>query len=173
VAYFLAVLAVSLAFVQLPILGAVVRLLPWYLRQLLLPACSAAVLTVIAVEGRPFHLAVVALLRHRIGPRRVGCLRPCPRIGRRWRPAPLLLLPDGSERGVRRFRYRGPGVIRIGIEHEMQDVGNALTMRRGAPGLTSTLHLLERPGARSLRKGRVISLPPGMQLVVVRDGRSR
>ena len=40
-----------------------------------LPAASAALLTVIAIDGRPFHLAAQALLRHRIAPRQSVGLR--------------------------------------------------------------------------------------------------
>jgi len=173
VAYFLGILALGLAIGQLPVLGAVLGVLPWYLGQLLLPACCAALLTVIAVEGRPFHLAVVALLRHRLGPRRVGGFRRCPRPGTRWRPAPILLIPDGSERRVRRFRYRGPGAIRIGVEHEMQEAGSRGSLEGLVPGRRPTLRVVERQAARTLRKGRVISLPPGVQLFVERAGPRR
>ena len=69
VVYCLALLAGLALLGALPLVGAAVRALPWYLRDLVLPAGGAALLTVIRVEGRPFHLAAAALLRHALGPR--------------------------------------------------------------------------------------------------------
>src|ERR1700685_3026622 len=57
VVYFLAILLAVLLAARLPLLAVVARALPWYLRDLALPGASAATLTVIRVEGRPFHLA--------------------------------------------------------------------------------------------------------------------
>ncbi len=78
--YCLAILAVLAFAGALPLLGAVVRALPWYLRDLALPAGGAAVLTMIRVEGRPFHLAAGALLRHALGPRHLAGLLVNPRL---------------------------------------------------------------------------------------------
>jgi hypothetical protein len=57
-----------------PLVGVAVRALPWYLRELALPLGAAALLSVIRVEGRPFHLAARALLRYATGPRRLAGL---------------------------------------------------------------------------------------------------
>src|SRR5580698_9282810 len=69
VVYFLAILAATLLASRLPLLGAAIGMLPWYLRDLALPVASATVLSVIRIEGRPFHLAAQALLRYGVGPR--------------------------------------------------------------------------------------------------------
>jgi hypothetical protein len=71
IVYCLAILACLALAGTLPLLGAAVRALPWYVRDLLLPAGSAALLTMIRVEGRPFHVAAAALLRHLLGPRQL------------------------------------------------------------------------------------------------------
>jgi hypothetical protein len=118
VVYCLAILAGVALAGELPLLGAVVRAFPWYLRDLVAPVASAGVLTLIRVEGRPFHLAATALARHALGPRRLAGLRPCragrgPAPGRRWRPGELLVLPDGSDARLRRLRYSGPGAVRV------------------------------------------------------------
>ncbi len=113
VVYCLAILATIALLGALPLLGAATRALPWYLRDLVLPAGGAALLTMIRVEGRPFHLAAAALLHYACGPRYLAGLRPCAPPGRRWRPGELLVLPDGSSPRPRRLRYTGPGAVRI------------------------------------------------------------
>jgi hypothetical protein len=96
----------------MPGLGAVVRALPWYARDLALPVASAGVLALIRIEGRPFHLAAAALLRYAAGPRHLSGMLPCAGPGARWYPDDLLLLPDGSDARLRRLRYTGPGAVR-------------------------------------------------------------
>ncbi len=66
VVYFLAILLAMLIAGGLPLVGAAIGALPWYLRDLALPVASATVLSVIRIEGRPFHLAAYALLRYRV-----------------------------------------------------------------------------------------------------------
>jgi hypothetical protein len=162
VVYFLAILAAALIAGKLPLLGEAVRALPWYLRDLALPVASATVLSVIRIEGRPFHLAAYALLRYRAGPRRLIGDRPAgidPRgaPGERWHPAEIVMLPDGSDGGMRRLRYTGPGAVLVTIAHERVERSGPL----GPPRLT----LRELPGQRALSEGRVIAL--------AREGRLR
>jgi hypothetical protein len=113
VVYCLALLAGLALLGALPLAGTVLRALPWYLRDLVLPAGGAALLTMIRVEGRPFHLAAAALARHALGPRHLAGLRPCAPPGSVWRPEELLMLPDGSDPRPRRLRYTGPGAVRV------------------------------------------------------------
>jgi hypothetical protein len=119
VVYCLAILAGVALAGEIPLAGSAVRALPWYLRDLVAPAASAGVLTMIRVEGRPFHLAATALLRHALAPRHLtGGLRPCrpgscSGPGGRWHPGELLVLPDGSDARPRRLRYTGPGAVRV------------------------------------------------------------
>jgi hypothetical protein len=73
IAYCAALLVVAALVSRVPLLGGVVRILPWYLREVLVPALAAALLTIIEIEGRPFHVAAVALLRYRLtASQRVG-----------------------------------------------------------------------------------------------------
>jgi hypothetical protein len=134
VLYCLAILA-GLAFAgALPLVGAAVKALPWYLRDLILPAGSAALLTMIRIEGRPFHLAAAGLARHAFGPRRLAGLRPGLRSGphscgcsvRVWRLEELLMLPDGSDRSPGRLRYTGPGAVRVTASKQV------IALERGA-----------------------------------------
>ncbi len=167
VVYFLAMLAVGVIAVSLPLAGALARALPWYLRDIALPGAAATVFSSIKLEGRTFHLAAQALVRHRIGPRRLAGVRRCTAVGARWRPQEILILPDGSDGRLRHLLYTGPGAVLVSIEHERRgraiERGSSATAR---PGPGSALTLRQQPGARALERGRVISLPSGSRLRV-------
>lgn len=126
VVYGLTLLAAVALLSALPLLGAAARTLPWYLRDLALPGGGAALLTMVRLEGRPFHLAGAALVRHALSPRCLAGLRPCSPPGHRWHPGALLLLPDGSGSRPRRLRYAGPGAVRVLTTREV------LVLERGA-----------------------------------------
>jgi hypothetical protein len=167
VVYFLAILAASLLAGALPLLGGLVSGLPWYIHDLALPGALATVLSVIRVEGRAFHLAAYALVRHWLGPRRLIGTRACPAFGARWRPRELLMLPDGSDARPRRMRYTGPGAVLVAVEHERR--GRALEQGgRGVarPGRRLALELVVAASARPLERAAVISLGPGARLQV-------
>ncbi len=201
VVYFLAILATVLIAGSLPVLELAVRALPWYLRAVALPGASAAVLTVIRVEGRPFHLAAQALLRYR-SELRTGTSAltwgSAPRSiapGGRWRMEEILMLPDGSDGSLRRLRYTGPGAVLVSVAHEHVERRRwrsraALILRpapkshgRGPKSLEpeSRDHDLGRvhhglvPGRQGAHgQGLVIGLAPGARMLVQADrpGRS-
>ena len=159
VVYLLAILAVDLIAARLPLLAVLARALPWYLRDLALPVACAAGLSVIRIEGRPFHLAAGALVRYRSRPRHLAGLRPCGPgscsvPGARWHPQPLLMLPDGSDSRLRRVRYSGPGAVLVSVAHERRMTGGALELLGRRP----RLDLCESPSARALTHGQVIVL---------------
>jgi hypothetical protein len=175
VVYCLALLAGLALLDALPLVGAAVRALPWYLRDLVLPAGGAALLTVIRVEGRPFHLAAAALLRHALGPRSLAgsCVLGGPRLGARfqriWLPDSLLVLPDGSDARLRRLHFTGPGAVLVRVAHtrsarrpgRLGHPGGALSLR-GRPHIT----VRELPGHQRPLDGQVIALERGAQLEV-------
>jgi hypothetical protein len=163
VVYFLAILLATLIAGSLPLAGQAIRALPWYLRDLALPVASATVLSVIRIEGRPFHLAAYALLRYRAGPRQLAGVRPCGRSGERWRPEQILMLPDGSDSGMRRLRYTGPGAVLLTTAHERIDRGAGAGRHLGRG---RSLTVRELPGGRALSSGEVIALAPGAWLDV-------
>ena len=151
VVYFLAILLATLIAGSLPVVGAAIGALPWYLRDLALPAASATVLSVIRIEGRPFHLAAYALLRYGVGPRTLlGVVRPCGAPGERWYPQEVLMLPDGSDGAMRRLRYTGPGAVLITAAHERVEgrgpLGGARLTLRELPGGQGSG---QRPGDRA------------------------
>ncbi|HEY1689040.1 MAG TPA: hypothetical protein VGF95_09285 [Solirubrobacteraceae bacterium] len=89
-------LALAVAILSsLPLLRAGLQLVPWYLRELGLPGAAGALLTVVRIEGRPFHLAALALFAHTFTPRLLtGAGSPLTPV--RWLPEPLLLIPSRS-----------------------------------------------------------------------------
>jgi hypothetical protein len=167
VMYFLALLALALVVADLPLIGALARQAPWYLRAIALPGAGATVLSAIRLEGRTFHLAAHALARYRLGPRWLAGMRRCARPGGLWRPGELLILPDGSDGRLRRLRYTGPGAVLVAVEHERGgravECGAAATARRG-PG--AALRLKQSGGGRTLDRGQVIVLADGARLQV-------
>ncbi len=125
VLYFAATLVGTLVIAQLPLLGSLAAVVPWYGRCVALPLLCAALMSIVRIDGRPVHMAVRAVVSYRVGLRTPGFAgtRPATHHGRsargaRWRPPPLLVLPDGSEGTLRRLIYTGPGAMRIAVEHE-------------------------------------------------------
>jgi hypothetical protein len=171
IVYFLALLAGIAVCARVPPLRAVASALPWYLLYLALPGASAALLSVIAIDGRPAHLAARALLRHRISPRRSVGLR-ATRFGRgaepgaRWRPREILLLPDGSDARLRSLRYTGPGAVLVAVAHERVE-SSALA---GGRARLTVRELADRP--RPVR-GQVIALAYGARMRTVSRVRPR
>ena len=159
VVYFLAILAGALIAGRLPLLGNATGLLPWYLGDLALPAASAAILTMIRVEGRPFHMAARAVLRYRTEPRRLAGARRCNGPGERWCPEEIVLLPDGSDSRMRHMRYTGPGAVLVSVKHEPLPTGPR------NPSLT----LRGLPGGGVLKRAQVIALAPGARLMIRSD----
>lgn len=149
--YFLVLLTGGLVVAHLPVLGAVARALPWYVFDVALPAVSASLLTMVRIEGRPFHVAVQALLRHGCGPRQLVGWRACRAsdctaavAGRSgWWPPDILFLPDGSDRVIRRLRYRGSGAVLVSVDHGLEApdmVSWRGRLRRLVPGSQLRLH---------------------------------
>jgi hypothetical protein len=153
VVYFLAILTATLIAGGLPLVGEVVGALPWYLRDLALPVASATLLSVIRIEGRPFHLAAYALLRSRAQARWLSGVEPRGAPGECWHPEEVLILPDGSDGEMRRLRYRGPGAVLVTTAHERIESGGPL----GAARLT----LRELP-ERAPAEAQVIALARGI-----------
>jgi hypothetical protein len=163
--YLLAILAATLLVARVPLIGVAVDRVPWPLRVVALPAGAAALLAVMRIDGRPFHLAAQSMLRFRLGlgvP--VGLPTPVTaRRGRtrRWTAPPLLMVPDGCD-GAPRLRYTGPGAVRVSVAHELSASRAAATRLRLRPHL----RVRHRPGARRPREGTVILLRRGARMSV-------
>lgn len=158
VLYFMALLLATLLLERLPPISLPARLVPWYVRDLALPGALSALLAVVRIEGRPFHLAARAVLSCGLGPRRlVGLTRARRSTGSGaaiWWPQPLLMVPDGSDHRMRRLAYRGPGALLVAVAHERR-------LRRGplvALGLRPRLTLRELDGVERPERGEVVVL---------------
>lgn len=159
VVYFLALLLAGALIAALPGVDALAAAIPWYLREIALPAATAALLAVLRIDGRPFHVAAAALLAHATQPRlTLGCGLPL--SGSRWRPEELLLIPDGSEARMRRMSYRGPGVVLVAVAHRRCELPDgALRRLRRRPQL-----VLSELRGRELSRAQLIELSPGAHL---------
>jgi hypothetical protein len=167
VVYFLAILAASIVSARLPVLAIVARAMPWYLRDLALPGLGAALLTIIRVEGRPFHLAARAIVRFRANPRSGSALRHRRSSGaggsaRSWRPERILMLPDGSDARMRRLRFTGPGALLVRAAHEREVSTGALARL----GLRPHVTVRQKPGESDPPRGEVILLRRAVRLKV-------
>jgi len=166
--YFLAIATATAILSRLPLVAVLASVFPWYLRDLALPGASAALLTVIRVEGRPFHLAAHALARYRSGPRHLAGARPCWASacvlpGGRWRPEEILILPDGSDCTMRRVRYTGPGAVLVTVAHERA------ASRFGVLNIVprhADLTMRQMPDVRAPARGEVIVLERAARLDV-------
>jgi hypothetical protein len=166
IVYFLVLSAAGMLLAATP-LAAVAGPLPWYLRSLLLPGGAAALLTVIRLDGRSFHVAARALLRSSLEPRSVAKLEVRALVAAMWHPPEIVLLPDGSDGRLRKLLYRGPGAVLVTVEHErvQGDVGRHGWLRRWSCR-GRALAVRELPRARVLAEGRVILLARGARLSI-------
>jgi len=115
---YLAVIAIALATIErIPVLGVALGQLPWYLRYGGLAGLMTALLTIVKVDGRTSHLAALSLCRMLLAPRRLWQMSSARGYGQRWEPPDVLFVPDGSQGGAARLRYRGPGAVLVLAPH--------------------------------------------------------
>jgi hypothetical protein len=165
IVYFLALLGGGLLVGVLPPLSLLAAALPWYVRAVALPGLGAAALTLIRIEGRPFHLAALAVARYATSPARLsGAWRPSD-VGEVWWPHQIPLLPDGSDTRMRRLRYKGPGVALVAREHSRRIYpADGMRSRRWTRG-RALVSVREASGAQPLAEGQVIVLEHGVRMV--------
>ncbi|MGH2850091.1 MAG: hypothetical protein ACRDLP_05685 [Solirubrobacteraceae bacterium] len=118
IAYALALIIVAVLAATVPPASWLAPALPWYVRDLGLPVAASFVLGSLRLDGRPFHLAACAALAHASASIRRAARAARPR---RWRPPPVVWVPDGSDAQFRRVRYRGPGAVLVLRPHERVD----------------------------------------------------
>ncbi len=159
VVYFLALAAFCAVLSALPGIGLVAQATPWYVREIALPVGLAALLVVLRIDGRPFHIAVLSITAHVLAPGELlGCGRPAPCA--QWRPDELLLLPDGSDARIRRASYTGPGAVLVAVAHERCELpGGRLGGMAGRPQL-----LLRELSGRRLARPQLIEMGDGARL---------
>jgi hypothetical protein len=161
--YLAALLLAGLLLAALPLVGAPVRVLPWYVRDLAMPAAGAALLTMVRIDGRAFHLAAWALVGYTLTPSRIGAGGAPVKELARWRPRELVMLPDGSEARLRRLRCRGPAQVRVAVAHERVEWRHGFL---GRLARRESVTVRQLPGRRAPARPHSIALPPGMRLRV-------
>ncbi len=163
IAYAVVLILASLLASRLGPVRLILAPLPWYVRYLGLPVLAAALATIVRIEGRPFHMAARALVAHLVGPRHTCRLARAAAPGARWRPPPVVLIPDGSDARLRRLRYRGPGAVLVCCAHDRAEWSRPLLApSRRTAGIT--LHAgagddprpLSRPAALEIAAGAVL-----------------
>jgi hypothetical protein len=164
IAYFLLVSGLALVVARIPLLGALAAPFPWYVRDLAFPLALASLMTVTRIDGRQFDVALRALLRYSLEPRRAASLRMCSAHearASRWHPPELLMLADGSHNRLRRLRYRGPGAAHLVARHECEQP-RTTGRRLGRPDRRVVLGAPKRSGEGVA--GSVIVLERGAHL---------
>ncbi|HEX3510526.1 MAG TPA: hypothetical protein VHT27_05435 [Solirubrobacteraceae bacterium] len=164
--YALAAAGAALLLRRLPIAGAVLGAAPWYLRDVAFPLMAGAFLSVLTIEGRPFHVAVPALLRpRRVAARRHGLVA-SPSY-RQWSPGEVVLLPDGSDARLRSLRYDGPGAVLVAVAYRRSEGSRTPIARRRA-----VLELLPVAAGGQVKR-EVIWMARGARMVVAPRSRRR
>jgi hypothetical protein len=164
VVYVLALLAATLLAARLPLVGLALKPVPWFVRYLAVPGLTGALLAVVRIEGRPFHLAMHAVVRHRArrsAPRGMRAAHRRLVHGVRWQPGPLLMLADGCD-APRRVRYTGPGALLISVAHERRSARGLLVWL----GVRADVSVRSTPGAQRPSSGTVLVLDRGARLSV-------
>lgn len=69
IACFLAFACVGLLLARLPLVGGAMATVPWYLREVAMPALAALLIATVRLEGRPLHIAAASLIRWQLGAR--------------------------------------------------------------------------------------------------------
>jgi hypothetical protein len=164
IVYVLVALLTATVAAKLPLIGPLLGLFPWYLRDVGGPAVIAALMAVIRVDGRSFHLAARDGIGWSLAPRRITGLSMSSPTGRRWYPPELIVLPDGSDHSMKRLRFTGPGAVLVLVAHRLAGAGE---------------HGARLPGRRTVRlvheggpcpdRGTVIALARGGRLEVEPD----
>jgi hypothetical protein len=164
IVYVLVLIATTLLAARLPLVGLAFDALPWFASYLILPGLAGALLALVRIEGRPCHLAMLALVRHRVrrgAPPGMLAARRQLAQGVRWSPAPLLMLADGGET-PRRMRYTGPGALLVSVAHQRRSA-NGLLVRLG---LRADVCVHIAPGAARSASGTVLLLDRAARLEV-------
>lgn len=149
---------------NVPLLGVLLRLMPWYVRYLAVPGLLGALGCTARIAGRPFHLAGRGLVLQCLRPRQLSGFARCARIGSRWHPPPVIVVDDGSGARPRRLVYSGPGVVAVRREHRVsRHRTGVLAQALKRPDLELEVSATERP---LTGEGRAIALGRGTRLVV-------
>jgi len=132
-AYGAFVLTAILLLGRLPVVGAVVGLMPPPVRFLLAPVGAGFFLSRARVDGRPAHRFLLAWGRDRVGSRWVSAFRAIPAPGTcvRFRE-PIVFVPDSSGPEYRPARLVGPARVLLRYPARATQRGRRLLVSQGS-----------------------------------------
>lgn len=143
-------LAAVLVLSGVPLVGALVGVLPAPVRLLVVPVAAGYALTLVRVDGRCAHAAAVALARFWTAPRMIAGWRPVP--DRVFSLGEVVFAADEASTRYRRWRIEGPGRILLRYPARARQRGRTLR--------------LEQTSSRPMWSGKRIVLKPGQRVVV-------
>lgn len=169
IGYFLAVEFGVVVLSRLPAVGALVGLWGPLISFLGVPLLAAFVLMQGWIDGRPPHHALASVIAWWIAPRDLAGLAPCPRRGSEIVPvAEVTVAFDAREsfpvpgrvRGPAQLTFRYPGEVRAeGAPPWVRDRDRRLARAR-------RYRVRRRRGAAPMLRGKVVSVPPGREVVI-------
>lgn len=165
---YLAVLVLS----SLPLLGALLGLLPAPVHWGLAPLGVVFAMLKLRIDGRPPHRVLSSLLRWSWQPKHLAGLRPCPRAGATFTPlAELWMCPDWRAPRYRAAVITGPAKVTLRYPATVE-VKAGLRQRLRArqpsntPGQISARRLIVREDAQTpMFVGKTIQIPERGEVV--------
>lgn len=153
----------------LPVVGALLGLLPASVRYLALPAVAGWALTSLSIDGRRPHHAMLAAARHRARRRTLAGLRPSIAVGTSFAPVGCVQVASAGDEGrYRRGRVRGPALVTLRypaglvVERGWWPLGRVRVA--GLPGASRVR--VRSVAGRPLIRGHEVRVPDGAELVV-------
>ena len=157
--YWLACLAAMALLGRLPLLGALVGILPASVRFLVMPLMLAWGLSRWEVDGRAPHRALFGVACWFLRPRVLASFRRVPKVGTTLTPVTeLVAAPDVSGGKYPRGVVRGPAELLLRYPVEARPVG-LFGARRGTRCLR-----LRAASEQPLQRGRTLTVPAGREV---------
>jgi hypothetical protein len=140
---------------SLPLAGALLDVLPWPVRLILLPGVITRALCHRRADGRPAHEAIAAYMMFLLGPRRLVGLERAPTHDAEL--GVIAVAPDERSASYRAGVVRGPGTVLLRRPARLELRGRVLR--------------LAGTDDAPLSEPQEVALSPGMRLEVARCGR--
>lgn len=169
IGYFLGLELCVVALMRLPLLGALLGLLPPALLYLAAPLAGAIVLMRGRIDGRPPHQALFSLVRFWLGPHWFAGLSPCPPPGQEVMALEQLTVAhDARESFHVRGRIRGPATVTFRYAGAVRPEGAPPWLRdKSARAARARRYRVRRaPGDAQMLHGKTLRVPSGRKVVV-------
>ena len=169
IGYFLAVELCLLGAARLPLLGALLGLLPAALLYIGAPFLGALALARGRIDGRPPHHVLLSLLRFSLAPHWLAGLSPCPPPGEQVLALePVTVAYDARESFHVRGRIRGPATVTLRYPGAVRPEGAPpwLRERRKRAARARRYRVRRAPGAAPMLRGKTLRVPRGGKVVV-------